>query len=221
MKLNFPFRPWVSYTVWVIGPISWYRWYFYACLLAILFSVPLSWYLSHEAALVDAEVETVLSKIKNKRVASNRQISQNSAGNSAKVGNFVQSAYLSREQESLMELRLPPVQATKASPLGKYLSDSKLKGVTLKQVDYIWSKAAVANNLLKAEKPTGQNLGVGRIDVSLNLEGSYPAVRAWLGALLYEESNIQINSAQFQRLSRDSTLVSSAILLSVYFQEAR
>jgi hypothetical protein len=212
---NFYVASWLSCLSWQLGPA---RWWLVAGLLSAFLCTGLAMYWHYETSLVDEEVESVLQKIKNKRMANRQtgQISQtNQTSQTAQTNRSVKpvsNAGLSVEQETLMELRLPPVQATKASPLGKYLGEAKLKGVAIKQVDYVWAKST--RNL-------GQNLGVGRIEVNLNMEGSYPAVRAWLGELLYEESNIQINSIQFQRLARDSLTISSAISLSVYFQEAK
>jgi hypothetical protein len=205
-NIHLTFHSWISYLSWQLGPS---RWWLVGFLTAALLCTGLAMYWQHEATLIDEEVESVLQKIKNKRI-SNRQTSQLNVAN--KSVSLASNANLSAEQEALMELRLPPVSATKASPLGKYLSEAKLKGVAIKQVDYVWAKSA---------KNPSQNLGVGRIEVNMTMEGNYPAVRAWLGELLYEESNIQINSIQFQRLARDSPTISSAISLSVYFQEAR
>jgi hypothetical protein len=207
-NLKFPIQSWLSVFAWELGQA---RWWFIACLVGMAFCIALTAFWNHESSAVDAEVEEVLQQIKSKRMVS-RQVTQENRRGQANPVSVASSNYLSSEQEAMMEVRLPPIQATKASPLGKYLSESKLKDIALKQVDYVWGKS---------NKTNGAGLGVGRLEVNLNLEGSYIALRAWLGELLYEESNIQINAIQFQRLSRDSAVVNSVISLSVYFQEAK
>jgi hypothetical protein len=168
-----------------------------------------------EAALLDAEVETVLKQIKTKKIA--QRVGQANAAQVApaqatSAGKLILSGYASSDRESIKQLKLPPAQATKVAPLAGHLSESKLKGITLKQLDYVWSKAARA---------PGQELAIGRIEVNLNMEGNYLAVRSWLGQLLYEEPNIQLSAIQFQRVARDSALVNSVMTLSVYFQEVK
>jgi hypothetical protein len=211
-RFNFPTQAWASCLSWHLGPLrSWLLLF----LVVLIGSASLAFYWNHEAALLDVEAQGLLKKIKNKRIAS--------SGVSPASGFQAINSGFSNDQVAQFELRLPSVQATKASPLGKFLSESKLKGVTLKQVDYVWSKSArsALPKLNQSSKEgTSQGLGVGKIEVNLNVEGSYLAVRAWLGELLYEESNVQVNAIQFQRLSRDSALINSVITLSVYFQEA-
>jgi hypothetical protein len=192
-------QPWVSNLSWFLGPV---RWWLLALSTIAVFCVAVAMYWNHEAALLDAQGQVALQKIKSKRTEQRQSLAVVKGG-------------ATDEKVAQIELRLPPVQATKASPLGKFLSDSKLKGVTLKQVDYVWPKA---NRV--AGQMRGQSLGVGKIEVNLTVEGGYPAVRAWLGELLVEESNVQVNAIQFQRLTRDSAVVNSVITLSVYFQEA-
>ena len=200
---HFSIQPWLSALSWFLGPV---RWWLLGLSIVAVGCVAIAVYWNYETALLDAQGQVALQKIKNKRTEQRNEQRQ-----SASVP--------LNDQISQIELRLPPVQATKASPLGKFLSDSKLKGVTLKQVDYAWPKATRASKNAQGT-PRSQALGVGKIEVNLTVEGSYPAVRAWLGELLVEESNIQVNAIQFQRLARDSALISGAISLSVYFQEA-
>ncbi len=198
-NFRFPVQPWVSSLSWFLGPV---RWWLLALSTVAVFCLAVAMYWNHETALLDAQGQLALQKIKNKRTEQRQSMAVVKSGTTD-------------EQVAQIELRLPPVQATKASPLGKFLSESKLKGVTLKQVDYVWPKASRVAGQMR-----GQNLGVGKIEVNLTVEGGYPAVRAWLGELLVEESNVQVNAIQFQRLARDSAVVNSVITLSVYFQEA-
>ena len=217
-KLNVSFRStslhsWLSYLSWQLG---FARWWLLAGLLACAASVSLTTYWNHEAALIDAEVSTALQKMKRKKL--DQRLSQVDAAAQGgvrpnlPVGKMIPSAYLTNEQDALKRLQLPPLQSTKVSPLADYLSQTKLKGLTVKQVDYAWSKST---------RVPGQDLAVGRIEVNLNIEGTYPAVRAWLGELLYQETNIQLSAIQFQRVARDSPSVNSSITLAVYFQEAK
>jgi hypothetical protein len=221
--IPFPFQAWVSCLLGVLGWTKGWILTLFATTAAVLL---LATFWHHETASMDVESQRLLAKMKRK--TSSAEVSDGLSVNSSSDNDkgiknakavprsSLGKTDLSNEQISRIELMLPPVQATKASPLGKFLGESKLKGVTLKQVDYIWSKAAS-----RAKQTDGQSsLGVGKIEVSLNLEGTYPAVRAWLGELLYEESNVQINAVQFQRMSRDSSVVNGVITLSVYFQEA-
>lgn len=209
-------RAWVSCFSWYLGPLKGWS---IALMTVLSVCAALSLYWNHEAVLFDKETQVLLKKIKDKRTVLQASAKTN-LGNQSMTA--VRGA-LSSEQVALMELRLPPVQATKAAPLGKFLSEAKLKGVSLKQVDYVWSKSARGAGVTPdkgAKERAGQGLGVGKIDVNLNVEGSYPAVRAWLGELLFEESNIQLSAILLQRLTRDSSTINSVISLSVYFQEA-
>jgi hypothetical protein len=205
MPIGFTIRAWLSKFAWYFGP---FKVWLVATLLAAVLCAGLTIYWNYQAEIIDLEAQTVLKKIQSKRQGQ-RQSIQTQDNNAKRLGSAQE------EQITQIELRLPPVQATKASPLGKFLSEAKLKGVSLKQVDYVWPKAARGDS-----RPLGKSLGVGKIDVNLNVEGSYLAVRAWLGDLLYEEMNVQVNAIQFQRVSRDSALVNGVITLSVYFQEA-
>jgi hypothetical protein len=211
--LNFPMYSWLSLLAWQLGPV---RWWLFACVFASIFCIATAVYWNNEAAEFNEESETVFKKIKTIRAAS---AGPNSVSNSNRP-----NAELSSEQQAQLEPQLPPLQATKASPLGRFLTEPKLKGVVIKQVDYVWANASSpASKLIRsASNASGlTNPSVGRLDVNLNIEGSYPAVRAWLGELLYEESNVQVNAIQFQRQSRDSQIINGVISLSVYFQEAK
>ena len=216
-KLNVSLRStslhsWLSYLTWQLG---FARWWLLASLLACVASASLTGYWNHEAALIDAEVSTALQKLERKKLDlrfSHVGASQAGVRPNLPAGKMMSSAYSMNEQDALKRLQLPPLQSTKVSPLTDHLSQSKLKGLTVKQVDYVLSKST---------RVPGQDLAVGRIEVNLNMEGTYPAVRAWLGELLYQETNIQLSAIQFQRVARDSPLVNSSMTLAVYFQEAK
>jgi hypothetical protein len=211
-KLKLTFSAWLSYLSWQLGPA---RWWIGVALIMALACASLTLYWKHEATLLDAEIESVLRKIKTKKIAQRAGASsaaQVAPLQTTSTGKAIPIGYAASDRESLKLLKLPPAQATKVSPLAGHLSEAKLKGLTLKQLDYVWSKTARA---------PGQELAIGRIDVNLSMEGNYLAVRAWLGQLLYEEANIQLSAIQFQRIARDSALVNSVMTLSVYFQEVK
>jgi hypothetical protein len=211
-KPKFNFSAWLSYVSWQLGPA---RWWLASALIMVAGCISLSLVWQHEASLLDLEIENVLKKIKTNKIVQRgapTHAMQLAPSQGMGAGKLVPSGYATSERENLKQLKLPPAQSTKVAPLAGHLSESKLKGITLKQLDYVWSKAARA---------PGQELAIGRIEVNLNMEGNYLAVRAWLGQLLYEEPNIQLSAIQFQRIARDSALVNSVMTLSVYFQEIK
>jgi hypothetical protein len=205
----FPTSSWLSYFAWLLGPT---RWWVVATLMVLAASALLVTYFNHQAALVEEEVESLIQKIKGKRLGprTTQKVIQNPVETRAQKATIKVSA--ASDQDRFFDLRLPSFQLVKVAPLGEHLSESRLNGVALKQVDYVWSKST---------RPVGQDLSVGRVEVNLNLEGSYPAVRAWLGEVLFQEPHMQLSAIQFQRLAKDSALINCVMTLSVYFEDVR
>jgi hypothetical protein len=139
---NFPMYSWLSLLAWQLGPV---RWWLLACVVASMFCIATAVYWNNEAVGFNEEAETVFKNIKTKRAASvvsKGGVSNPQAGQINKSVGPMSIAELSSEQQAQLELQLPPLQATKASPLGRYLTEPKLKGVVIKQVDYVWANAS-------------------------------------------------------------------------------
>jgi cytoskeletal protein RodZ len=112
-----------------------------------------------------------------------------------------------------VKLDLPKDTAGNIAPLERYLREQLTKGLEIRQIDYQWPATTSSAN--KTARPS--NL-IRKVDVSIQMRGDYPAIRAWLGTVLLEAPHIQLTSLQMQRQGKDQSIVACSISLSVFYQ---
>ena len=136
---------WIGLIRWAVHPV---RWLLLLALAFVMFCLPVAYAWKRQANELSLEQTQWLSKGK-------RTAATGSKLNQGEIGSTVRSAVTAKREISLA---LPALQVVKASPLADHLSDAKVRGLDIKQVDYVWGKAAPM---------AGQDRRIGRMDVNL------------------------------------------------------
>jgi hypothetical protein len=148
---------WIGLIRWAVHPV---RWLMLLALAFVIFCLPAAYAWKRQANELSLEQKQWLAKGKRTAAIGNKL-------NQGEIGSTAKSVVTAKRETSLA---LPALQVVKASPLADHLSDAKVRGLDIKQVEYVWGKAAPA---------AGQDRRIGRMDVNLNLTGSYTLIRKW------------------------------------------
>jgi hypothetical protein len=140
----------------------------------------------------------------------------------AKQNRLMRARQIERPAQSVLtvttNLDLPTDDAAQVAPLERYLREQLTRGIDIKQIDYQWERSGVQAGGLISGRPAKTTGAVKKVDVTIQLVGDYPALRAWLGNLLLQAPYVQLTTLQVQRVSKDQSQVACQLSLAVFYR---
>jgi hypothetical protein len=116
--------------------------------------------------------------------------------------------------------RLPAEDQLSAAPLERYFQVKGSKAAQLVQIDYRWPVNSATNRSSSRQNNAAglpSDLQSRRLDVQLQMRGTYPGVRHWIGTLLIDLPNVQLSQLQIKRLTRETDQVAASVTLSLFY----